>query len=86
MSNLKNKNLVFKPELEKNLRAYLRKYYTEEVIKKLERLMIKSTPVDITVKDLKDRSFFKKELGASSPFKYQGCYMRDDFMLRHDIT
>ena len=64
VSNLKNKNLVFKPELEKNLRAYLGKYYTEEVIKKLERLMIKSTPVDITVKDLKDRSFFKKELGA----------------------
>ena len=64
VSNLKNNNLVFKPELEKNLKIYLRKHYDEEVIKKFEKLIIISVPVDITLKDSKDRSFFKKELGA----------------------
>ena len=64
VSNLKNNNLAFKPELEKNLKAYLRKYYAEEVIKKLEKLTIKIVPVDITVKDTKDMNFFKEELGA----------------------
>ncbi len=62
--NLKSNNQVFEPELEKNLRAYLRKYYAEEVIKKIEKLMIRYVPVDITVRDSEDISLLKKELGA----------------------
>tara|TARA_X000001036_G_C20639716_1_gene790659 strand:+ start:46 stop:1335 length:1290 start_codon:yes stop_codon:yes gene_type:complete len=62
--NLRKNELVFKPELQANFRINLRKYYTEDVIQKLEKLITKRAPIDITISDKKDINFFRKQLNA----------------------
>ena len=61
---IKNKKLILNTSLDKKLREYLNKIYSDDVIQRIEKLMSIRVPIDLTVKNFNEKNFWKKKLNA----------------------
>ena len=61
---VRDDNLILESVLEEKLRFYLSNYYPDKVIKRIEKLMPKKAPLDISIKNSAEINCWKQKLKA----------------------